>query len=156
MSASQTTKSADGTQPDKLKPSDAKPTLQESFNKFDYTFRKARCGSDITGKVTGVMLGFLKTENLSPYYRMQACIVLSAADEDEPNENIAATTRWLKESREALEIAKQVYVYEANDTIQLQMFQEIIKDEEGKLVKRKAAFYSDDEDEDEDAVKEYY
>jgi hypothetical protein len=38
------------------------------------------------------MLTFLKTEDLSPYYRLKAYMVLSAADEeDEYEENLAAT-----------------------------------------------------------------
>jgi hypothetical protein len=97
------------------------------------------------------MLRFLKTENLSPYYRMKACIVLSVADEqEEENQNIASKSYWLKRAREALEEAKRTYTNEPDDARQLQVYEKMIEDEEKELHKLEKALYSSDEDDDRD------
>jgi hypothetical protein len=97
------------------------------------------------------MLGFLKTEDLSPYYRMKACIVFSAADEqNELDENIASTSHWLKKAKEALEEAKHTYTHEPDDARQLQVFEKMIEDGGKELRKREKAFYSSDDDEERD------
>ena len=108
-------------------------------------------GSDITDDVGGTLRNFLKTENLSPYYRMKACVVLSSADEEnEPDENIAAAQYWLREARKALQDARHTYTHEPDDARQLQVMEKIIEDEEEELGKRKKAFYSSDDDDDEE------
>jgi prolyl oligopeptidase PreP (S9A serine peptidase family) len=92
------------------------------------------------------MRTFLKTENLSPYYRLKACVVLSAADEEnEREENLAATRYWLKKATEALEEAKRVYIHNPDDAKVLQTTADTIEEENGALHAREKAFYSDDD-----------
>jgi hypothetical protein len=92
------------------------------------------------------MRTFLETENLSPYYRLKACMVLSAADEeDEHEENLAATRYWLKEATEALEEAKRVYIHDPDDARLLQTTADTIEEENKALLMREKAFCSDDD-----------
>jgi hypothetical protein len=106
---------------------------------------QALCGS-VTGRVSGAMLTFLKTEDLSPYYRLEAYMVLSAADEeDEYEENLAATRYWLKKAAEASEETKRVYIHDPDDAKLLQTTADMIKEEKEALQKREEGFYSDDD-----------
>ena len=91
------------------------------------------------------MRTFLKTENLSPYYRLKACMVLSAADEEnELEENLAAMRYWLKKATEALEEMKRVYIHDPDDAKLLQTTADTIEEENKALQMREKAFYSDD------------
>jgi hypothetical protein len=92
------------------------------------------------------MRTFLKTENLSPYYRLKACMVLSAADEEnEHEENLAATRYWLEEATEALEETKRIYIHDPDDAKLLQTTADTIEEEIEALSIREKAFYSDDD-----------
>jgi hypothetical protein len=91
------------------------------------------------------MRAFLKTENLSPYHRLKACMVLSAADEEDGHEeNSAATRYWLKKATESLEEAKHVYVHDPDDAKLLQTTADMIEEENEALQTREKAFDSDD------------
>lgn len=92
------------------------------------------------------MRAFLKTENLSPYHRFKACMVLSTADEEnEHEENLAATRYWLKKATEALEKTKRVYIHDPDDAKLLQTTADTIKEEHEALSMREKAFYSDND-----------
>jgi hypothetical protein len=92
------------------------------------------------------MRTFLKTENLSPYYRLKACMVLSTADEEnEREENLAATRYWLNKATEALEETKRIYVHDPDDAKLLQAMADTIEEENEALQMREKAFYSDDD-----------
>ena len=122
-------------------------TIKNAMDLFEADFQKALCGS-VTGQVSGTMRTFLTTENLSPYYRLKACMVLSTADEEnEHEENLAATRYWLKKATEALEETKRVYVHDPDDAKLLQTMADTIKEENEALQMREKAFYSDDDSE---------
>lgn len=92
------------------------------------------------------MRTFLETENLSPYYRLKACMVLSTADEEnEHHENLTATRYWLKKAMEALVEAERVYIHNPNDAKLLQAMADTIKEENEALQTREKALYSDDD-----------
>jgi hypothetical protein len=91
------------------------------------------------------MRAFLETEKLSPYYRLKACMVLSAADEDEHEENLAATRYWLEKATEALEEVKRVYIHDPDDAKLLQTTADMIEEENEALQTREKSFYSDDD-----------
>jgi hypothetical protein len=92
------------------------------------------------------MRRFLETEHLSPYYRLKAYMVLSAADEENEHEdNLAATRHWLKKATEALEEAKRVYIHDPDDAKLLQTTADMIEEENEALQIREKAFYSDDD-----------
>ncbi|KAF2818319.1 TPR-like protein [Ophiobolus disseminans] len=110
-----------------------------------HTLTSALCGS-VTGLFGGTMRTFLNTENLSPYYRLKAYIVLSAADEENKyEENLVATRYWLKKATEALEETKRVYIHDPDDTKLLQTTANTIEEENKALQMREKAFYSDDD-----------
>jgi hypothetical protein len=91
------------------------------------------------------MLTFLKTENLSPYYRLKAYLVLSAADEEnESEENLAATRYCLKKATEALEETKRVYIHDPDDAKLLKTTADTIEEENKALQMREKAFHSGD------------
>jgi nitrate reductase assembly molybdenum cofactor insertion protein NarJ len=73
-------------------------------------------------------------------------MVLSAADEDEPEDDLAATRYWLKKATEALEEAKRVYIHDPEDATILQTTEDMIEEENEALHRRVKAFYSDDSD----------
>jgi prolyl oligopeptidase PreP (S9A serine peptidase family) len=98
------------------------------------------------------MRTFLKTENLSPYHRMKACIFLSAADEEnELEENLAAARYWLEKATEALKEAKLIYIHDPEDATTLQTTEDTIEEENFALLRREKAFYSDDDDDSDEA-----
>jgi hypothetical protein len=92
------------------------------------------------------MLTFLKTENLSPYCRLKAYIVLSVADEEnEYEENLAAKRYWLKKATEALEETKRVNIHDPDDAKLLKTMADTIEEENEALQMWEKAFYSDDD-----------
>jgi len=92
------------------------------------------------------MLTLLKTENLSPYYRLKAYVVLSAANEENKyEENLAAMRYWLKKAMEALDETKRVYIHDPDDAKLLQTTADTIEEENEALQMREKAFYSDDD-----------
>jgi nitrate reductase assembly molybdenum cofactor insertion protein NarJ len=77
---------------------------------------------------------------------LKAYTVLSAVDEEnEDEENLAATRHWLKKATEALEEAKRVYIHDPDDAKLLQTSADTIKEENEALQMREKAFYSDDD-----------
>ncbi|KAF2173074.1 hypothetical protein M409DRAFT_17023 [Zasmidium cellare ATCC 36951] len=131
----------------------AEAFLEESRNwlhgakyRADYSVQACH-GSDMTGNIYGVMLRFLKQDNLPPYYQVKAHVVLSATDEqDEPWENWAATRHHLREAEKALQLAEQTYTHDASDKEKLKVLKENIDEEWAALRSHEAA---DDSDEDE-------
>jgi hypothetical protein len=92
------------------------------------------------------MRTFLKTESLSPYYHLKAYMILSTADEENDHEeNLAATRYWLKKATEALEETKRVYIHDPDDAKLLQTTADTIEKENEALQMREKAFYSDDD-----------
>jgi len=92
------------------------------------------------------MRTILETENLSPYYRLKACMVLSTAhEENEHEENLAATRYWLKKATEALKETKRVYIHNPDDAKLLQTTADTIEEENEALRMREKAFFSDDD-----------
>ncbi len=94
------------------------------------------------------MRDFLTTENLPPYYKTKANIVLSAADEaNEPWENLKATKFYLGEAEKALKTAKETYVHHVKDSGRLLELEETIKEEWEGLRQREKETLSGDDDE---------
>ena len=92
------------------------------------------------------MLTLLKTENLSPYYRLKAYVVLSAANEENKyEENLAAMRYWLTKAMKALDETKRVYIHDPDDAKLLQTTADTIEEENQALQMREKAFYSDDD-----------
>jgi hypothetical protein len=73
-------------------------------------------------------------------------MVLSAADEEnEYEENLAATRYWLKKALEALKETKRVYIHDPDDAKLLQTTADTIDEENEALQMREKAIYSDDD-----------
>ena len=94
------------------------------------TESQACAGSDINGEITGTMLKFLTEDNLPPYYKVKANMILSAVDEENgPEENLVATKHYLTEAEKALTTAKETYVHDAKDAEMLEGLEKTIKEE---------------------------
>ena len=94
----------------------------------------------MNGTITGTMLKFLDTDGLPPYYQVKAYIVLSAADEDEPDQNLLATRSAFREAEKALKVAKETYVHDAKDAGKLEELEQTIKEEWAALHQREEDF----------------